>query len=286
MGTPSFLVKGMYEHGRQRRAIDRLIDLRRGAGDGTFYASLEPRDDLAELLPLDREHFELLRAVNLRAGDFRHPFARGPCAFTRGRAAWLCWPDAGARARVIRCPPTRKCTTAAFAISAIFGMRLSSDFSAMRALNVSRATHAASDWTRTASLTPGGTGVVASAVVRKRDVPREEFESEPSVDLRYRLAPEWQAMLTLNTDFSDADLDDREVKLTRFPLFLPEQRYFFVQDSDLFNFGNLSEHGHPFFSRRIALSPIGDQLDMPGGLKVVGRGCNPLVFADRLEVEG
>ena len=60
--------------------------------------------------------------------------------------------------------------------------------------------------------------------------------------------------LTLNPDFSQVEVDDQVVNLTRFEVSLPEKRQFFIQNSDLFtNFGD-SRDGRPFFSRRIGVA--------------------------------
>ena len=47
--------------------------------------------------------------------------------------------------------------------------------------------------------------------------------------------------LTLNTDFSATEVDDRQVNLTRFGLFFPERRDFFLQDADIFEFGRIGQ---------------------------------------------
>ena len=60
--------------------------------------------------------------------------------------------------------------------------------------------------------------------------------------------------LTLNPDFSQVEVDDQIINLTRFEVRLPEKRQFFIQNSDLFdNFGDLRET-QPFFSRRIGVA--------------------------------
>jgi hypothetical protein len=60
--------------------------------------------------------------------------------------------------------------------------------------------------------------------------------------------------LTLNPDFSNVAIDNVVTNLTRFEIFLPERRQFFVDNNDLFgNFGN-SRDSNPFFSRRIGLA--------------------------------
>ena len=109
-------------------------------------------------------------------------------------------------------------------------------------------------------------------------------EFEPSLDVFYKITPALNASLTLNTDFSATEVDDRQVNLTRFGLFFPEQRDFFLQDADIFEFGRigqrermspfarpLAENARPFFSRRIGLSASGQPVDLEVGGKLSGR---------------
>jgi hypothetical protein len=90
--------------------------------------------------------------------------------------------------------------------------------------------------------------------------------------------------LTFNTDFSATEVDDRQVNLTRFSLFFPEKRDFFLREADIFEFGRIGaqqdnisvtqpsrENGRPFFSRRIGLSGTGQPVDLEYGGKVSGR---------------
>jgi hypothetical protein len=132
-----------------------------------------------------------------------------------------------------------------------------------------------------------GLDVVPSlTAISQRDYePRaDESDVEPSLDVFYKLTPSLNASLTLNTDFSATEVDDRQVNLTRFGLFFPEQRDFFLQDADIFEFGRigqrsmdssfarpLEENGLPFFSRRIGLSATGEPVDLTGGGKLSGR---------------
>jgi hypothetical protein len=79
----------------------------------------------------------------------------------------------------------------------------------------------------------------------------------------YKITPALTNTLTVNPDFSDAPLDVRQVNTTRFSLFTPETRDFFLQDGAAFEFGGRnfgrnvtdkdSNNGRPFFSRNIGL---------------------------------
>ena len=93
----------------------------------------------------------------------------------------------------------------------------------------------------------------------------------PSLDAYLKVTPSLTAALTVNTDFSATEVDDRQVNLTRFSLFLPEKRQFFNQDLDIFSFGGLEENGRPFFSRRLGLSDSGEPVDIIAGAKLSGR---------------
>ncbi|MGD2167851.1 MAG: DUF5916 domain-containing protein, partial [Gammaproteobacteria bacterium] len=103
------------------------------------------------------------------------------------------------------------------------------------------------------------------------DVTIKDSEFDPSVDVFYKISPSLTGSLTVNTDFSATEVDDRQVNLTRFGLFFPEKRDFFLQDADIFEFGNLDDNGRPFFSRRIGLAQTGDAVDLEVGGKISGR---------------
>ena len=94
---------------------------------------------------------------------------------------------------------------------------------------------------------------------------------DPSLDVRYRITPSLSATLTLNTDFSTAEVDEQQVALDRFSLFFPEKRDFFLQDAGIFEFGNIDTNGRPFFSRRIGLSVDGEEVGIDAGIKLTGR---------------
>lgn len=89
-------------------------------------------------------------------------------------------------------------------------------------------------------------------------------------DLRVRLSQELWGEFTAFTDFAEVDLDDALINLTRFPLFLPEKRPFFLSGLDVFSFGDSGAH-QLFYSRRIGLDAQGNSIPLIGGAKVHGR---------------
>lgn len=99
----------------------------------------------------------------------------------------------------------------------------------------------------------------------------KETEFKPGLDFVWHATPSLAATLTFNTDFADADVDERQVNLGRFPLFFPEKRSFFTQDASLFTFSGINQDPLPFFSRRIGLAGDGSKVDILGGAKLTGR---------------
>lgn len=78
--------------------------------------------------------------------------------------------------------------------------------------------------------------------------------ADASLDVWQRLGPNLVASGSINTDFAETEVDARQTNLTRFPLFFPEKRTFFLEGSDIFQFGlGLGNNLIPFFSRRIGL---------------------------------
>ena len=85
------------------------------------------------------------------------------------------------------------------------------------------------------------------------------------VDLYYGLKSNLTLNLTYNTDFAQVESDNAQINLTRFSLFYPEKREFFLTRSKLFGFGN-SRQTEVFFSRRIGLNQ-----DVVGGVRLFGQ---------------
>ena len=101
-----------------------------------------------------------------------------------------------------------------------------------------------------------------------RSTGEAEDDLEVGIDVFYKLTPNTKLSLSVNPDFAEAEVDDRLVNLTRFPLFLPERRPFFLEDAGIFTFGPPIRPSStfrnppsidviPYFSRRIGLSPLG-----------------------------
>jgi hypothetical protein len=97
-------------------------------------------------------------------------------------------------------------------------------------------------------------------------------------DAKYSLTQNLTADLTVNTDFAQVEADEQQVNLTRFSLFFPEKREFFLENQGTFSFGgvplggNSAGSGAPilFYSRRIGLA--GDrEVPLRAGGRVTGR---------------
>ena len=99
------------------------------------------------------------------------------------------------------------------------------------------------------------------------------------VDIKYGVTSRLTLDLTYRTDFSQVEVDEQQVNLSRFSLFFPEKREFFLENSGIFAFGQpvaLGRRGRgannliPFFSRRIGLSSDGTPAPIVGGARLSG----------------
>jgi len=93
-----------------------------------------------------------------------------------------------------------------------------------------------------------------------------QFKKEIGGDAKIALTPSLNLDLTVNPDFSQVDVDQQVINLSRYQLFFPEKRQFFLENGDLFsNFGYADIR--PFFSRQIGLNqPIDFGARMTGKL--------------------
>lgn len=94
---------------------------------------------------------------------------------------------------------------------------------------------------------------------------------QPGGDVTWRITPQLASIFTFNTDFAETEVDSRQLNVTRFPLFFPEKRAFFLEGANQFQFGlGLQEQFIPFFSRRIGLFR-GEEIPIDFGAKLNGR---------------
>ena len=101
-------------------------------------------------------------------------------------------------------------------------------------------------------------------------------DSDGGIDLKWGLTRSMVLDLTWNTDFAETEVDDQQVNLTRFSLFFPEKRDFFLENAGVFDFGPRpkvpweSALMRPFFSRRIGLDQ-GRTVPLEVGARLTGR---------------
>ncbi|HEX8029419.1 MAG TPA: DUF5916 domain-containing protein [Vicinamibacterales bacterium] len=97
------------------------------------------------------------------------------------------------------------------------------------------------------------------------------------LDARYGLTAGLNMDVTINTDFAQVEVDEQQVNLSRFGLFYPEKRDFFLENSNFFTMGTGTAFSTTqvqtdlFFSRRIGLSDTGTPLPILGGVRVAGK---------------
>ncbi len=105
--------------------------------------------------------------------------------------------------------------------------------------------------------------------------------ADAGLDLFYQITPRLKASLSINTDFAETEVDDRQINLTRFNLHFPEKRDFFLDGSNYFKFGIEGDDNNvyrnsivPFFSRRLGLDNNGNMLPVRYAAKITGSQNN------------
>ena len=104
------------------------------------------------------------------------------------------------------------------------------------------------------------------------------LDGDIGVDVKYGVTPNLTADFTYNTDFAQVEADEQQINLTRFSLFYPEKREFFLENQGTFAFGGAAAGGFAgnsdvpilFYSRRIGLND-GREVPITGGARVTGR---------------
>jgi len=109
--------------------------------------------------------------------------------------------------------------------------------------------------------------------VYRNSVGQSRFDREVTggFDIYKNFTPNFIGALSYKTDFAETEVDERRINLTRFSLYFPEKRTFFLEGSEIFNFGiGIGESFIPFFSRRIGLYE-GRQIPLVFGTKFFGK---------------
>jgi len=97
------------------------------------------------------------------------------------------------------------------------------------------------------------------------------WDKTAGIDIYKHFTPNFVGVFSYNTDFAETEVDERRINLTRFPLYFPEKRTFFLEGSEIFSFGlGLRESFIPFFSRRIGLYRL-KQVPIEFGAKLFGK---------------
>jgi len=90
------------------------------------------------------------------------------------------------------------------------------------------------------------------------------------LDSKFTITSSMNLDLTVNPDFSQIEVDQQVTNLTRYDIFLPEKRSFFLENSDIFGEYGIPGFITPFYSRRIGLDKDGNRIPILGGLRLSG----------------
>ena len=121
---------------------------------------------------------------------------------------------------------------------------------------------------RDISVTPYALGSVNKDYTRLSD--QLDPNGDVGFDLKWGVRPNLTFDATVNTDFAQVEADEEQVNLTRFDVFFPEKRTFFLENASTFQFGS-PQAIDLFFSRRIGLSQSGQPIDILGGGRLSGK---------------
>jgi len=110
------------------------------------------------------------------------------------------------------------------------------------------------------------TGVERNYVVD----PEARGRGEIGGEMKFGVTPSLTLDLTYNTDFAQVEVDEQRTNLTRFPLFFPEKRPFFLENAGIFSAGT-PQAVDLFFTRRIGIDTLGQPVPIVGGGRLTGR---------------
>ncbi len=103
-------------------------------------------------------------------------------------------------------------------------------------------------------------------------------DGDAGIDLKWGVTSSLLLDASYRTDFSQVEADEQQINLTRFSLFFPEKRQFFLESPASFQVGLGQVEAQrrdlvPFFTRRIGLSSSGQPIPVIGGLRLTGRAA-------------
>ena len=125
---------------------------------------------------------------------------------------------------------------------------------------------------RAVYLVPYATGGIrrSEGLTTLPDPVATSLEADLGGDAKVSLSPNVALDLTVNTDFAEVEADQQQVNLSRFSIFFPEKRQFFLERSGVFDFFT-GRNDLLFHSRRIGLGEDGERRTIYGGFRLVGR---------------
>jgi len=114
--------------------------------------------------------------------------------------------------------------------------------------------------------------MVLSAERGVSDTTGRKWKIDGGFDLYKNFTPNLVGVFTYNTDFAETEVDERRINLSRFSMYYPEKRAFFLEGSDIFSFGSgIRRTFLPFFSRRIGIYNSKHIVPVDYGLKIFGK---------------
>lgn len=136
----------------------------------------------------------------------------------------------------------------------------------------------------------------AIAPVNRKPDGSAGFKPKAGMDVKYGVGSQLTLDLTANTDFSQVEADEEQINLTRYSLFFPEKRDFFLENAGMFKVGRTRPFVSqprpdfvPFFTRRIGISDDGRLVPILGGARLTGRAGKytmGLLSLETDEIEG
>lgn len=112
-----------------------------------------------------------------------------------------------------------------------------------------------------------------------------DTDAEFGMDVKVGVSPSLTVDLTYNTDFAQVEVDEQQINLTRFSLFFPEKRPFFLENAGTFAVGT-PQAAELFFSRRIGIAPDGSLVPIVGGGRLSGRVAGLTLGVLEIQTEG